>query len=66
MIEYHRYAYNGPVFIFENCAARRWKAETMAVSKEKALINFKHQYKQGHKLEVNSKINLPGKIEIID
>lgn len=46
MSEYHRYVYTGPVLLFDSCITGNWKAETMAVSKEKALSNLKHQYKK--------------------
>lgn len=54
MGKYHDYVYTGPVFLFDDCINRYWKAETIAVSKEKA------------KLAVGSKISLPGKIKTID
>ena len=66
MGKYHDYIYTGPVFLFDDCINRYWKAETIAVSKEKALSNLKYQYKKKAKLAVNSKISLPGKIKAID
>jgi hypothetical protein len=66
MSEYHRYVYIGPVLLFDSCITGNWKAETMAVSKEKALSNLKHQYKKKQRLAVNSKIDLPGKLKAVD
>lgn len=66
MSKYHHYIYTGPVLLFDSCITGRWMGETIAISKEKALSNLKHQYKKKEKLAVNSKIDLPGKIEAVD
>lgn len=46
MKEKKRYIYDGPVMIFDNIVERNWYAETMAVSKKKALSNLAYQFKQ--------------------
>lgn len=59
---YDRYAYDGPIVIFETCVANHWKAETKAPSIEKAKSNLEYQAKKACNLSPGSRINLPGKI----
>lgn len=40
------YSYNGPVMVFNVCVTNNWEATTHAVSKKKALSNFKYQFKK--------------------
>ena len=63
--QYYRYAYSGPVMIFETCVASNWKGETAAPSESKAKSNLEYQAKKACKLSPGTKVTLPGKIEII-
>lgn len=57
-----RYYYYGPVYIFMELVNAHWEAETMAVSKKKALSNFKYQYKKQRGLTMDTRIDLKGDI----
>lgn len=59
----NKYIYNGPVTTFGRCIANNWKAETYAVSPDKAKSNFIFQFKKQNNLVKSSKIELPGKVE---
>ena len=56
------YSYEGPVMLFNNCVANRWKAETYATSEKKARNNLIYQYKKATGKTADAKIILPGKI----
>ena len=56
------YIYDGPVMFFGNCIVSRWRAETRAVSENKARSNFEYQYKKQNNLCPSAKIDLPGEI----
>ena len=58
-----RYAYDGPVRMYENVLTSHWKAETVAESEAKARSNLAYQYKKAHCLDRSTKITLTGKIE---
>lgn len=64
--EYHKYRYDGPICLFDKCVADHWKGETSAPSKKKARSNLTYQAKQQLNLVAGSKIQLPGKIEIVN
>lgn len=59
---YDKYAYDGPVMIFERCVASHWKAETAAPSKGKAKSNLEYQAKKACNLYPGAKVSLPGEI----
>lgn len=61
--EYH---YDGPVFCFDECMRERWKANTIAPSKQKALSNLSYRYKKKYGLSTTSKIRLTGKITVVE
>lgn len=61
-----RYVYDGPVMIFGRCASRRWLGQTSAISERKAKSNFMFQWKLANGLSITSKIEMPGKIYILD
>lgn len=42
----NRYVYEGPVYEFGRCVSDRWKGETVAYSKAKAINNLKFQFKK--------------------
>lgn len=56
------YFYNGPVTSFGRIINSKWSGQTRAPSSKKAAQNLMYQYKMQHKLQVTSKIELPGKI----
>ena len=60
-----KYAYDGPVRMYENILTTHWKAETVAESEAKARSNLAYQYKKTHGLDRSTKITLTGKIERI-
>ena len=60
-----KYAYDGPVRMYENILTSHWKAETVAESEAKARSNLAYQYKKAHGLDRSTKIILTGKIERI-
>lgn len=60
-----KYAYDGPVRMYENVLTSHWKAETVAESEAKARSNLTYQYKKAHGLDRSTKITLTGKIEQI-
>ena len=59
-----RYTYEGPVIFDEGPIQRHWYAATYAISAKKAISNLMFQYKREHGLPINTKIDLPGKLEI--
>lgn len=66
MSQYGRYAYKGPVLIFDRCVANSWTGETVAESKAKAKNNLAYQYKKKNNLTPGAKVTLPGEIIMID
>lgn len=62
----NQYSYNGPVMEFGRCIVNRWEASTYAVSESKARSNLTYQFKKKHNKIAGSKINLPGKIMVVD
>lgn len=60
------YRYEGPVMSFDKIIQDIWKGGTQAESEAKAKANLKFQYKVKHKLAKDSKIDLPGKLVIIE
>lgn len=59
-----KYIYDGPVLEFDRLLADHWRAETIAVSKSKAMSNFKYQFKKDHNRLVSNNISLPGEIKL--
>jgi len=59
-----QYSYDGPVMEFDTCVANRWKASTYAVSEKKAKSNLTYQYKKKNNKLPNTRISLPGKLEL--
>ena len=58
---YIRYKYEGPVLNnFGKCINSKFVTETYAISKEKALINIKHQFNKSYRLANTNKLTLPG------
>ena len=61
-----KYRYEGPVVVFGTCVANNWKAETVAPSMEKARNNLAYQFKKQCKRIATAKVELPGKITIVE
>lgn len=62
----HKYVYEGPVMVFENCVTYNWKGETCAVSEAKARSNLAYQFKrQCGRVSSASSVKLPGKIKMV-
>lgn len=59
------FSYNGPVMVFDTCVASNWKASTFAVTEQKARSNLAYQYKKKNNKVPNTKVTLPGKLEIV-
>ena len=66
MNEYHRYYYDGPVFLFNTCVTAHWQGETVAPSESKARSNLIYQFKTNNGYSATSRINLPSKLTVID
>lgn len=61
----NRYSYIGPVMEFDRCVERSWEGETVAVSEKKAKSNLIFQWKKAHGRTANSRITLPGELELV-
>jgi len=61
-----KYLYSGPVMLFDKCIEGKWKGETHATSESKAKSNLTYRYKKEAGLISNSRITLPGKIELVN
>lgn len=62
----HRYLYEGPVKEFNRIIKPKWRGMTIAATEKKAKSNLAYQFKLEVHKTANSKITLPGKLEIID
>ena len=60
-----KYEYKGQVIRFGKIISYNYKAYTMAESEKKARSNFLYQYKRANNLKLSTKIELPGKIQIV-
>ena len=58
------YMYSGPVNKFGLTVHSHWKGYTYAVSEAKARSNLTYQFKKEFGMEPNTKIFLPGKVEL--
>lgn len=56
------YSYSGPVMCFDTCLEQNYRAETYAVSPNKARNNISYRYKKANNLAPNAKITLPGEL----
>lgn len=52
------YNYEGPVVAFGKVIANKWKGETVATSRAKALNNLAYQFKKEAKMVPASRVNL--------
>ena len=62
----NRYSYDGPVMEFDRCVSNRWKGETVAPSEKKAKSNLLYQWKKEKGRVPTCKIELVGKIKLMD
>ena len=62
----NKYRYSGPVYLFDTLVMPNLILETEAVSIKKAKNNFEFRAKMMLGRKPNSRINLPGKIEMIE
>ena len=60
-----KYVYDGPVMRFDHCIQTKWKAETFALSPQKAKSNLIFRYKKENGFEPTAKITLPGKLKLV-
>ena len=65
-MQLHKYYYDGPVKIFDQCVSNHWKGETTAISESKARSNLSYRYKKTHNLVASTKVILPGEIRMIE
>lgn len=63
---YYKYAYEGPIMVFEKCITSNWKSETAAPSERKAKSNLVYQAKKACNLSPGAKLTLPGKIKMVE
>ena len=61
-----QYSYNGPVKEFNDVIVSRWSGTTYAVSENKARSNLAYQAKKQFNRAKDTKITLPGKIEVVE
>lgn len=66
MKEYHKYSYDGPVFVFDICVTEHWQGETVAPSEGKARSNLVYQYKKNNGLCSGAKVILTDKLELVN
>lgn len=62
----HKYTYDGPVMFFNTLVADHWKGETIAPSERKARSNLTYQVKKQMNLIASTKVELPGKIKMVN
>lgn len=62
----HRYIYDGPVMVFNQCVENNWHGETIAPTEQKARSNLVYQWKSGNNKVAASKVTLPGKVQIVE
>lgn len=62
----NKYVYYGTVKVFDRIVSTTWFGETYAVSKKEARSNLEYQFKKQTGRTANSKVSLPGKVEIME
>ena len=63
--EMNQYVYEGPIMVFDRCVQGKWRAETMAVSKRKAMSNITYQAKKLCNLVADTRVTLPGNLYLM-
>lgn len=56
--EKRKYIYEGPIFVFDNCVATKWRGETCAESIAKAKSNLLYQYKKQNGFSATAQVRL--------
>lgn len=59
------YSYSGPVMRFDKCVNDSWQGSTYAVSEREAKKNLAYKYKKNNNLIPNAKIELTGKVYLV-
>ena len=59
------FRYVGPVTSFGQVVASNWSGSTYAPTASRAKTNLQYRYKKDHNLAASSKVELPGKLDII-
>lgn len=59
----NRYYYDGPVMIFNRCAASIWHGETVAATEKKAKSNLAYQYRKECGLTPSASVSLPAALQ---
>lgn len=60
------YSYDGPVTRFGTCVTTKFQGHTVAVSEKQARNNLCQQYKRSFGLMPSAKVELPGKITLVE
>lgn len=60
------YHYEGGVMVFDRVAAHHFRADTRAVSIEKARSNIKYQFRKKGNLGNRTPVTLVGKLTLVD
>lgn len=60
------YSYTGPVEMFGKVVEPQWKGVTYAATPAKAKSNLAYQWKKAHGRTASSRVELPGKVEVLD
>lgn len=61
-----RWSYDGPVCNFGVCICNKWHGETIAETEKKARSNLTYQCKKTFSLLPTARIELPGKLKILE
>lgn len=61
-----KYSYTGPVEVFGKCVDNQWCGSTYATSDKKARSNLEYQYKKQTGKTAATKVNLPGKLVLVE
>lgn len=59
------FAYEGPVYEFNQLVAEKWKAETTAVTKVKAISNLAYRWKKENNKPAYTPVKLTGQVKEI-
>lgn len=57
-----QFLYEGPIMVFNTCAASNWRGVTYAVSEDKARSNLAYQAKKLLGKAPYAQVTLPGKL----
>ena len=60
------YSYSGPVTRFGICVANKYSGYTVASSEKQARNNICQQFKKSNGLMPSAKVELPGKITLVE